>query len=134
MSHDVRLTWQAEGGRLTAGLQGVSAKEVAEKVPGPSTRELGMWAKELGIYLTVPLLEIEKPTGKLFNSLVLMGPDGSLLLHYRKLNPWPWAERGWAAVGDRGHQVIETPLGRFENEWDASSFNLFVGVMVYPFR
>jgi hypothetical protein len=30
--------------------------------------------------------------------------------------------------------VIETPIGRFENEWDASSFNLFVGVMVYPFK
>jgi len=30
--------------------------------------------------------------------------------------------------------TIETPVGRFENEWDASSFNLFVGVMVYPFR
>ena len=30
--------------------------------------------------------------------------------------------------------VIETPVGRFENEWDASSFNLFVGVMVYPFK
>ena len=30
--------------------------------------------------------------------------------------------------------VIETPRGRFENEWDASSFNVFVGVMVYPFR
>jgi hypothetical protein len=30
--------------------------------------------------------------------------------------------------------VIETPVGRFENEWDASSFNVFVGVMVYPFR
>ena len=30
--------------------------------------------------------------------------------------------------------VIETPIGRFENEWDASSFNIFVGVMVYPFR
>jgi hypothetical protein len=30
--------------------------------------------------------------------------------------------------------VIETPAGRFENEWDASSFNLFVGVMIYPFR
>jgi hypothetical protein len=29
---------------------------------------------------------------------------------------------------------IDTPAGRFENEWDASSFNLFVGVMVYPFR
>lgn len=30
--------------------------------------------------------------------------------------------------------VIETPAGRFENEWDASSINLFVGVMVYPLR
>ena len=30
--------------------------------------------------------------------------------------------------------VIETPAGRFENEWDASSFNLFVGVMFYPFK
>ena len=30
--------------------------------------------------------------------------------------------------------VIETPVGRFENEWDGSSFNLFVGAMVYPFR
>jgi hypothetical protein len=32
------------------------------------------------------------------------------------------------------NNVIETPVGRFENEWDASSFNLFVGLMVYPFR
>jgi hypothetical protein len=30
--------------------------------------------------------------------------------------------------------VIETPVGRFENQWDASSFNVFVGVMVYPFK
>lgn len=30
--------------------------------------------------------------------------------------------------------VIDTPIGRFENEWDASSLNIFVGVMVYPFR
>jgi hypothetical protein len=29
---------------------------------------------------------------------------------------------------------INTPVGRFENEWDASSFNVFVGAMVYPFK
>ena len=29
---------------------------------------------------------------------------------------------------------VETTIVGFENEWDASSFNLFVGVMVYPFR
>ena len=32
------------------------------------------------------------------------------------------------------NNVIDTPIGRFENEWDASSFNIFVGAMVYPFR
>ncbi len=112
MSHDIRLTWQVDGGRLTPGLQGVSPKEVAETVPGPSTREMGVWARELGIYLTVPLLEIDKTSGKCYNALVLMGPKGVLLLHYRKLNPWPWAERAWATAGDRGHQVIDTPYGR----------------------
>jgi len=30
--------------------------------------------------------------------------------------------------------VIETPIGRFENEWDASSFNISVGARVYPFK
>ena len=30
--------------------------------------------------------------------------------------------------------VVETPIGRFENEWDAGSFNIFIGAMVYPFR
>lgn len=32
------------------------------------------------------------------------------------------------------NNVIDTPVGRFENEWDGSSFNIFVGAMVYPFR
>ncbi len=32
------------------------------------------------------------------------------------------------------NNVIDTPIGRFEDEWDASSFNIFVGAMVYPFR
>jgi hypothetical protein len=30
--------------------------------------------------------------------------------------------------------VISTPIGRFENEWDASSFNISVGARVYPFK
>jgi len=30
--------------------------------------------------------------------------------------------------------VIETPIGRFENEWDASSFNISFGARVYPFK
>jgi predicted amidohydrolase len=111
MSHDIRLTWQA-GARMTSGLQGVPAKSVAEAVPGESTRVFGRLAKELGIYLTVPLLEIDAKQGKHFNTLVLVGPDGKIALHYRKLNPWPWAERGWASPGDRGNVFLDTPYGR----------------------
>jgi cytochrome bd-type quinol oxidase subunit 1 len=29
---------------------------------------------------------------------------------------------------------LRTPVGRFANEWNATSFQTGVGVMVYPFR
>jgi predicted amidohydrolase len=112
MSHDIRLTWQAGKRALSQGLQGQSPKSIAETVPGESSRVFGNLAKELGIYLTVPLLEVVRPEEKYFNTLLLMGPDGRIALHYRKLNPWPWAERGWATVGDRGRQFLDTPYGR----------------------
>jgi len=112
MSHDLGQTYQVDGRRLTAGLEGISPKQVAETVPGESTRAFGALAKELGIYLTVPLVEIDPRQNKYYNTLVLMGPDGGLALHYRKLNPWPWAERGWATLGDRGQQFLDTPYGR----------------------
>ena len=69
-------------------------------------------AGELRIYLTVPLVEVDPKQGKYYNTLVLVGPDGKVVLHYRELNPWPWAERGWATRGDRGHQFVDTPFGR----------------------
>ena len=39
-------------------------------------------------------------------------PDGGLLLHYRKINPWPWAEQAWASEGDFGNVFVDTPYGR----------------------
>ena len=54
----------------------------------------------------------EQGTGKHFNALCLVGPEGDLLLHYRKRTPWPYAEKGWASPGDRGLQTIDTPYGR----------------------
>ncbi len=112
MSHDIRLTWQVAGQEVTRGLQGVSPEAVAETVPGESTRTFGELAKELGIYLTVPLLEVVAEPKAYYNALVLVGPDGKMALHYRKLNPWPWAERGWSTPGDRGQQFLDTPYGR----------------------
>lgn len=112
MPLDLKQTWQCRDWKVTPGLTGVSPAEFAETVPGESTKAFGALAKELGIYLTVPFLEADRKSGEFFNTIVLVGPTGEILLHYRKLNPWPWAERGWATKGDRGHQYLDTPYGR----------------------
>jgi len=112
MSHDLRRTWQVGARPLSPGLQGVSPEGLAETVPGQSTRVFGALAKELAVYLTVPLVEVDPKQRKYFNTIVLVDPQGRIALHYRKLNPWPWAEKGWASPGDRGHQFLDTPYGR----------------------
>jgi len=112
MSVDLKTTWQLAGWDVTKGLRGISPKTAAEEVDGPSTQTFSRLAGELGVYLTIPFLEFDPGSGKYFNTIVLADPEGKALLHYRKLNPWPFAERGWASEGDRGHQYIDTPCGR----------------------
>jgi predicted amidohydrolase len=111
--YDLKRLWQVDHRKLVdATLTGVDPKDVAETVPGPSTRELSTLARQLGIYLTVPLVEIDLKTGRYYNTVVLLGPTGDTLIHYRKVNPWVWAENGWASDGDLGHAVADTPYGR----------------------
>ncbi len=112
LSADLKKTWQAGGRPVSGGLKGVDPKDVAETVPGPSTKMFGNLAKKWGIYLTVPLLEVERKTGRYYNTSVLLGPDGRILIHYRKRDPWKWAECGWASRGDRGNPVADTHFGR----------------------
>ncbi|MBL7133556.1 MAG: carbon-nitrogen hydrolase family protein [Phycisphaerae bacterium] len=112
LSADRKRTWQTGDRDISEDLEGVDPKDAAETVPGASTDTLGELADELDIYLTVPLLEVDRKSGLYYNTSVLMGPDGRMLIHYRKRDPWPWAERGWATPGDRGNPVAETPFGR----------------------
>ncbi len=112
LSSDIRSTWQVGGRPLSAGLAGFDPADAAETVPGVSTRFFADLASEHGVYLTVPLVEVDKKTGFYYNTVVLLGPDGEELLHYRKLNPWQWAEQGWVTTGDRGRPFVDTPFGR----------------------
>ncbi|MCG8403189.1 MAG: carbon-nitrogen hydrolase family protein, partial [Firmicutes bacterium] len=112
MSSDIRKTWQVDDRSVTDGLSGVDPTDAAETVPGISTEMFGELADKLDIYITVPLLEVDRKTGRYYNTVCLMGPDGNMLLHYRKRDPWQWAERGWATPGDRGNPVVDTPFGR----------------------
>lgn len=51
--------------------------------------------------------------GVVYNSAILIGPDGEVIGIYDKTHPAPWERRdggGWAAVGTRA-DVFETSLG-----------------------
>jgi predicted amidohydrolase len=112
LTYDIKTTWRVGDRELGAGLTGADPQDAAETVPGPSTEFFGHLAQEHGLYVTVPLVEVDPTNGNYYNTSVLIGPDGKILLHYRKRNPWPWAERGWATDGDRGNPVADTPFGR----------------------
>ncbi|XP_044892748.1 omega-amidase NIT2 isoform X1 [Felis catus] len=59
--------------------------QYAEKIPGESTQKLSEVAKECSIYLiggSVP----EEDAGKFYNTCAVFGPDGTLLIKYRKLH------------------------------------------------
>ncbi len=86
------------------------ASDVAEHVPGTSTRYFGDLARTLGIYLTVPLVESDR--GVYFNSVVLMGPDGKIAARHRKSDLWNEGDSSWATAGVGDAQVASTPYGR----------------------
>ena len=112
LTDDIETAWQVGDRALSEGLKGADPKDAAETVPGPSTEFFGKLADQYGVYVTVPLVEVDRRTGNYYNSSVLLGPDGRILLHYRKRDPWPWAEKAWTTPGDRGNPVVDTPFGR----------------------
>ena len=112
MSEDGSRTWRRNGWRAMLPTDGVDPRALAETIPGPSTEAFAALARETQTILSVPVLEYVPISDQFFNAFVLIGPDGKTLAHYRKLNPWPLVESGWAAKGDRSLAVAETPVGR----------------------
>lgn len=94
---------------LDFGWTDPSAREGAGPIPGGGSFEfLARAARGHKVHVCAGI--IEKAGGLLFNSAVLIGPDGRLLLHHRKINELGIA-RGLYARGNR-LQVAETPFGR----------------------
>jgi predicted amidohydrolase len=115
LSQDLKTNWHVPGMPIEVRFDGKDPKGFAETVPGPSTRHFAALAKDLGIYLTIPLLEVDFKDGKdkprYFNTVCLADPKGDLVAHYRKLTPWPYPEKSWATPGDRGVQTVDTKYG-----------------------
>jgi predicted amidohydrolase len=115
LSQDLKLNWHLKDRPLHAAFQGKDPLPFAEPVPGPSTKHFADLAGQLGVYLTIPLLEIDRSgpgAPRYFNTVCLASPKGELVAHYRKLTPWPHPEQSWATPGDRGVQTYDTEYGR----------------------
>lgn len=85
------------------------AFEHAESIPdGPSVQKWMGFAREHNVYLAAGL--VEQAGMKLFDSAVLVGPDG-FIGSYRKAHLWN-QEKLWFSPGDLGFPVFETPIGR----------------------
>lgn len=60
--------------------------QMAQRVPGAVVNILGQHAAEFGVYVLVGMAEKEKVETVLYNSAVLIGPDGNLAGDYRKVH------------------------------------------------
>ena len=97
------------GETLTYPGLGRSYAELAEPVPGPSTRYFGELARRFNLYVVAGLLERDGPL--VYNVAVLLGPDGALVGKYRKTClPRGEVEGGIAPGSD--YPVFSTRFGK----------------------
>jgi predicted amidohydrolase len=87
-----------------------TAQRTATAVPGPIVERLRQIAATAGAYLIAGLVERDPATGSLFNSAVLVGPEG-LVGTYRKLHLTD-EDRAWAVAGNHGLPTFDIPAGR----------------------
>ena len=88
--------------------------DLAEPIPGPSTKKLGEVAREHRITLVASLFERRAP-GLYHNTAATLGPDGSIVSVYRKMHipddPL-YYEKYYFTPGDLGFQAVDTAVGR----------------------
>ena len=82
-------------------------------VPGPEIHQICTTAREVGIHVSIGISEATLASvGCLWNSNLLIGSDGSILNHHRKLVPTFFEKLVWANGDGAGLRVCPTPFGR----------------------
>jgi aliphatic nitrilase len=83
------------------------------EVPGPQAQQLCEVAREHGIMVSIGISERSPVSvGCLWNSNLLIGADGTLLNHHRKLMPTFYEKLIWASGDGAGLRVVDTPAGK----------------------
>jgi predicted amidohydrolase len=97
------------GETLTYVGLGKEPSETAEPVPGPATDYFGALARKHNVYIVAGLFERERHL--VYNTAVLLGPDGSIVGKYRKTClPRSEIDSGVCAGGD--YPVFQTRFGK----------------------
>jgi predicted amidohydrolase len=87
--------------------------DLVDEAPGHITHDIQAAAKSFGVHVVWGTYRRGLERGEVYNSAILIGPDGEIIGIYDKTHPAPWERRdggGWAAVGTRA-DVFETSLG-----------------------
>ncbi len=72
---------------VTSGFElGVRFTELAQRVPGPTVNLMAQRANEHGVYIAFGMVTKEKVESVLYNSGVLVGPEGDLVETYNKIH------------------------------------------------
>jgi predicted amidohydrolase len=91
----------------TQGIRG--ATRDVETVPGPTTRRLGEMARQHNLYIVAGTPEREDHL--IYNTAVLVGPDGNLIGKYRKMVVTSGEARGGTMPGS-DYPVFDTRFGK----------------------
>lgn len=121
----------------------VAVFDLAEPIPGPSTKVFGDLARELGVVLVLSLFEQRAP-GLCHNTAVVIERDGTIAGRYRKMHipdDPAYYEKFYFTPGDLGFHPIETSLGKLGvlvcwDQWypEAARLMALAGaeVLIYP--
>lgn len=83
---------------------------------GPEIDALRREARSLGVCVSMGISESsDASVGALWNSNILIGHDGAILNHHRKLVPTFYEKLVWASGDGAGLKVSATPVGRVGN-------------------
>jgi nitrilase len=91
------------------------ARMAAESIlaEGPEVDRLRKEARQLGIVLSIGISERSPVSvGGLWNANLIIGEDGSILVHHRKLVPTFYEKLIWAAGDGAGLKVVDTAVGK----------------------
>jgi beta-ureidopropionase len=98
---------------FVTGLEREELWELVDQVPGRITHDVQAATKGLGVHVVWPSYRRGPGRGVIYNSAILIGPDGGIVGVYDKTHPFPLERRdcgGWVTVGSRA-EVFQTTLG-----------------------